>query len=186
MRMSARVGAPAAWVRRAAPSVIAGNDVTGFEPSLFEKLLDDDPRAPSAGTVELLNIEQVKESVARDLEALLNSRLVYSQELLSGYPECQRSVLNYGLNDFSGLSLASSYDRGYVCRSLEEAISKHEPRLQNVRASLELDHELSSKLHFAISALLVMYPAQEPVSFDAMLQPSTLQYTVSKSRRALV
>lgn len=156
--------------------------INGFEPSLLDKLLDDDVRSPSSGIVELLSMEQVKESVARDLESLLNSRLVMSEETLKPYPQCRRSVLNYGLNDFSGLSLANSFDRAFVCRSLEQAILRHEPRLTNVRATLEMDYYASSKLHFAISALLVIYPAQEPVSFDAMLQPSTLQYTVSKSR----
>lgn len=156
--------------------------INGFEPSLLDKLLDDNVRSPSSGIVEQLSMEQVKESVARDLEALLNSRLVMSEETLKPYPQCRRSVLNYGLNDFSGLSLANSFDRAFVCRSLEQAILRHEPRLTNVRATLEMDYYASSKLHFAISALLVIYPAQEPVSFDAMLQPSTLQYTVSKSR----
>ncbi|RJS91711.1 type VI secretion system baseplate subunit TssE [Salinisphaera sp. Q1T1-3] len=154
-----------------------------FEPSLFEKLLDDDVRAPATGVARRLNIEQVKESVARDLEALLNTRLVLADEALERFPECQRSILSYGLSDFSGLSLANSYDRAYVCRSLERAIDHHEPRLTNVRATLEMDYFASSKLRFAISALLVVHPAQEPVNFDAMLQPSTLQYEVSKSRR---
>lgn len=158
----------------------------GFEPSLFDKLFDDDVRARgSSGVVEFLSIDQVKESVARDLEALLNSRLVMSEEALKPYPECRRSILNYGLNDFSGLSLANSFDRAFVCRSLEDAIDRHEPRLTQVRARLEMDYYASSKLHFAISALLIVHPAEEPVNFDAMLQPSTLQYTVSKSRRAL-
>jgi type VI secretion system protein ImpF len=157
--------------------------MAGFEPSLFEKLLDDEPRRPASGVVDMLDIEQVKESVAHDLEALLNSRLVYPQKALEAFPECRHSVLNYGLNDFSGLSLASAFDRKYICDSLEEAITRHEPRLQNVRASLEVDRKATNRLNFAISALLIVYPAQEPVSFDAMLQPATLQYTVSKARR---
>ena len=34
----------------------------------------------------------------------------------------------------------------------------------------------------AISAVLLVGPAREPVSFDAMLQPSTLRYSVSRGR----
>lgn len=157
--------------------------MNGFEPSLLEKLMDDDPRSPASGTIDLLTMEQVKDSVARDLEALLNSRLVFSRERLKDYPQCQNSVLSYGLNDFSSLSLANSYDRAFICQSLEQTINAHEPRLQNVHAALELDDETVSGLRFAISALLVIHPAQEPVSFDALLQTSTLQYTVSKTRR---
>ena len=39
-------------------------------------------------------------------------------------------------------------------------------------------------LHFSIHGLLDVQPAREPISFDAMLQPSTLQYSVSRLRRA--
>ena len=35
-----------------------------------------------------------------------------------------------------------------------------------------------------ITALLVVSSSQEPVNFDAVLQPSTLHYSISKARRA--
>jgi type VI secretion system protein ImpF len=115
---------------------------------------------------------------------MLNTRAVFSEELLQGYPECGRSIISYGLNDFAGLSLSSGVDRAFICRALENAISRHEPRLRNVRASLELDAQNSiNKLNFAITALLVVSESKEPVSFDAILQPSTLQYSISNSRR---
>lgn len=155
----------------------------GFEPSFLEKLFDEDPRAPAAGVLKRLSIEQVKESVARDIEGLLNSRMVFSDESLQAFPECRKSVITYGLNDFSGLSLASSFDRAYICRSLEQAITLHEPRLKNVRATLDLRNRSSNSLHFSISAMLELHPAREPVSFDALLQPTTLQYSVSRARR---
>src|SRR5699024_9905958 len=110
--------------------------------------------------------------VARDLEGLLNSRLVMPEEVLEPFPECRHSILNYGVNDCSDLSLSNAFDRAYVCRSLEQAIDRHEPRLTQVRARLEMDYYHTSRLHFAISALLVVHPAQEPVNFDALLQPS--------------
>lgn len=155
----------------------------GFEPSFLEKLFDEDPRAPASGVLKRLSIEQVKESVARDLESLLNSRMVLSEDALGNYPECRKSVITYGLNDFSGLSLASSFDRAYICRSLEQAILQHEPRLKNVRATLDLNKRSSNSLHFSISAVLELHPAREPVNFDALLQPTTLQYSVSRARR---
>jgi len=37
-------------------------------------------------------------------------------------------------------------------------------------------------LCFAIQALLVVHPAEEPVNFDVMLQPATLQYSVTRAR----
>jgi type VI secretion system protein ImpF len=154
----------------------------GFEPSFLDKLFDDDPRAPTSSVLRKLSLEELKNTVARDVEAILNTRIVYTEEDLAALPECRRSVITYGLNDFSGLSLASHYDRAFICGSLEQAISRHEPRLRQVKVTLELARQSTNALFFAISALLVVHPASEPVNFDALLQPSTLQYSVTRGR----
>lgn len=150
----------------------------GFEPSLFDKLFEAEGQSPYA--LRRLSIEEMKETVARDIEALLNTRMVFTEEDLRRFPNCQRSVLTYGLSDFSGLSLASHYDREFICRSLEQAIARHEPRLKHVRVMLQVDSRATSVLYFAITAMLDVGPAHEPVTFDATLQPSTLQYSVTK------
>lgn len=156
----------------------------GFEPSLIEKLLDDAPgRDQAAGTFKSVSVEQYKESVARDLEGLLNSRSAFSEQDLADYPNCRQSLMTYGLCDFSSMSLASAYDRAEICRSLEQAIARHEPRLSNVHVRLDTGARLGAGLHFTIQALLDLQPAREPVSFDALLQPTTLQYSVSRMRR---
>jgi type VI secretion system protein ImpF len=155
----------------------------GFEPSLLEKLFDDEPRSPATGSFKRFSMEQFKESVAKDLEALLNTRFATTDEELKRYPQAQSSVITFGLKDFSGMSLANSFDREAVCRSLELSIKRHEPRLKSVKVSLQMEQGSSGSLNFSIKALLLAYPASEPVSFDAMLQPSTLQYAVRNSRR---
>lgn len=155
-----------------------------FEPSLLDKLFDDDPRSPSPAAMRQWSLDELKARVARDVEALLNTRIVMTEEELLKLPQCQRSVLTYGLNDFAGLSLASHYDRTFICESIEQAIARHEPRLKDVRVALEVgDQSSTNALNFVIRAKLVVHPAEEPVSFDAMLQASTLQYSVSRSRR---
>jgi type VI secretion system protein ImpF len=158
----------------------------GFSQTLFDKLVGDPLGKPNSASITRLSIEQVKDAVAADLEALLNTRSVISEEALQAYPECHRSMISYGLSDFSGLSLASIDDRAFVCRSLERTISRHEPRLRNVRATLELEQNAINKLCFAITALLVVHESKEPVSFDAVLRPSTLQYSISNTRRTAV
>ncbi|UKE74529.1 type VI secretion system baseplate subunit TssE [Xanthomonas graminis] len=156
----------------------------GLEPSLLEKLFDDTPKSTGGSHVfKAISIDQYKESVARDLEGLLNTRSAFSEEGLTEFPNCKQSLLTYGLGDFSALSLANGYDRTMICRSLEQAIARHERRLRNVHVKLETAGQFGGGLHFTIHALLDMEPAREPVSFDAMLQPSTLQYSVSRLRR---
>ncbi|MBC7405273.1 MAG: type VI secretion system baseplate subunit TssE [Cytophaga sp.] len=156
----------------------------GFAPGLLDKLLTGYKHLPSNDIVARLSMEDLKDSVARDLEALLNTRKVIPENILLSYPECGKSIVTYGLNDFAGLSLASTDDRAFICRSLEQTIARHEPRLQNVSAELEVQEGSINRLNFAISALLVVHPAQEPVSFDAVLQPSSLHYSISKGRRS--
>ncbi|MGY0559324.1 type VI secretion system baseplate subunit TssE [Luteimonas sp. A277] len=157
--------------------------MNGFEPSLIEKLLDDAPGSTGGGVFKSISVEQYKESVARDLEGLLNSRSAFSELDLADYPNCRQSLMTYGLCDFSSMSLANAYDRAEICRSLEQAVARHEPRLTNVQVSLDASPRLGGGLHFTIQALLDLQPAREPVSFDALLQANTLQYSVSRMRR---
>lgn len=155
----------------------------GFSPALFDRLMDGYGSGAHGATVSRMSVEDLKDTVARDLEALLNTRVVIDEEALKRYPECARSILTYGLNDFAGLSLSSTDDRAHICACLEKAIARHEPRLRNVRASLTIQEGAINRLNFAIAAMLVVHADQEPVNFDAVLQPSSLQYTISKARR---
>ncbi len=151
----------------------------GFEPSLFDKLFDDLPVGPARWR---LSLEQLKDSVARDLEALLNTRVVFDEELRQAFPLAARSVAGFGLIDFAGLSLASIHDRRRICTAIADSIAAHEPRLRDVSVELELQRKTVNALYFSINAVLFVRPAQEPVAFDALLQPTSLQYSVSRQR----
>ncbi|WP_027797164.1 type VI secretion system baseplate subunit TssE [Paraburkholderia acidipaludis] len=155
-----------------------------FEPSFLDKLYDDEPHQPASAAMRQLSLDELKNTVARDVEAILNARIAFTELALEAFPECQQSVLTYGLNDFAGLSLASHYDRTFICDSIRRAIERHERRLRDVEVKLELHRQSTNALYFAIQALLIVHPAEEPVSFDAMLQPSTLQYSVTRARAA--
>ncbi len=153
-----------------------------FEPGLLDKLFGDDPHQPASAVVRQLSLDELKGTVAGHIESLLNARITFTDQRLAGFDECQRSVLTYGLNDFTGLSLASHDDRSTICDSIRRAIERHERRLQEVKVDLEVNAQSTNVLCFAIKAMLVVHPAAEPVNFDAMLQPSTLQYSVTRAR----
>jgi type VI secretion system protein ImpF len=155
-----------------------------YQPTLFERLADQAPREQhEKHPLRLITAEELKESVARDLEALLNCRCASGDDFLDGYPEAQQSICSYGMNDFVGLSLANPADRNHICRSLERTIAIHERRLKQVHVSLSLENGAVNRLKFSINALLIVHPSTEPVFFDALLQPSTLQYSVMSTRR---
>jgi type VI secretion system protein ImpF len=155
----------------------------GYAPGLLERLMGDRAQASAAGGAPRLSMEQVKDSIARDLEALLNTRVAIPEQAFAAYPEARRSILNYGLADFAGLSLASSEDREAICASLKAAIEIHEPRLTQVSASLEPFAGSINRLHFVIHARLRLSADTEPVNFNAVLQPSSLHYSISKAAR---
>lgn len=151
----------------------------GFEPSLFDKLFDD---SPVGAARRRLSLEQLKDTVARDLEALLNTRVLFDDGLAEPFPQAKRSVAGYGLADFAGLSMANVHHRREICASIESAIAAHEPRLREVRVDLEVHRNTVNALYFAINAVLHVRPTESPVSFDALLQPTSLQYSVSRNR----
>lgn len=155
----------------------------GYTPGLFDRLLGLPERAPGKGAAhqsQRLTIEELKDAVARDLEALLNTRSSLPDGALKAWPECARSLVTYGLGDFADRCLSSPSDRAAICASIETTIACHEPRLRKVRASLELGGDSVNRLNFSITAVLVASVSQEPVNFDAVLTPSTLQYSISK------
>ena len=154
----------------------------GFTPGLFDRLLGV-PARTGTGSATRMSVDDMKDAVARDLEALLNTRMVLPDGLLEGYPECSKSLVSYGMNDFADLSLSSPSDRATICSCIESTIACHEPRLRKVKAALEMREGAVNRLDFSITALLVLSTAQESVNFDAVLQPSTLSYSISKAGR---
>lgn len=146
----------------------------GCRPGLLDRLLGN-----RHGT-RFLSQEQLKESVARDLEMLLNTRSALPQDMLLNYPECAASILNFGLADFAGLSHSSSEDRARICASVRQAVERHEPRLRNVQVSLAPAAGIVNRIDIVIAGVLQAHGAQEAVSFSAALQPSSLHYSIKR------
>ncbi len=154
-----------------------GND-TKVVASILDRLIDDDPTGIEALPVRLQDLQQLKASVARDLEALLNTRQELFNQSAADFPEVDRSIVTYGLPDFSAFNLRSQRDRQAVQREVENAILKFEPRLAEVRVSLEPLKEHDRNVRFRVDALLKMDPALASVSFDTVLRLNTQEYVV--------
>lgn len=153
-----------------------------FTPSLFERLLDDQAHVEADPMSRGLSLDQMKASVARDVESLLNSRVGLVEDRVRPFPLSRSSVLTYGLRDFAGASFENVTDQDEICAAIQRSIERHEPRLRNVSVALH-EGEKRQLLNFSVNAMLVVDPAVEPVSFDAFLQPTTHQYAVALSAR---
>ena len=151
--------------------------MTAYLPGLLDRLMGERAHPGRAGA------EQLKDIVARSLEALLNARAGVAPERFDAYPLARASILNYGLTDFAAFCLSSSEDRAAICACLKEAIERHEPRLKNVSAALEEEQGGVNRLAFVIHATLHAGPGVEPVNFNAVLQPSSLNYVINRVGR---
>ncbi|HOU66623.1 MAG TPA: type VI secretion system baseplate subunit TssE [Thermomonas sp.] len=125
-----------------------------------------------------VSVTDMRNSVSRDLENLLNTRSEGARLITDSFKECRASSLTYGILDFSSYSLLSPHDRDRIRRSLEQAISLHEGRLTRIRVTLEPQRELDRALRFRVDALMELGPENEKVQFDAVLQLNTQTYVV--------
>jgi type VI secretion system protein ImpF len=147
-------------------------------PSILDRLLDYEPevsREPIASRAK--SLRQLKQSVRRDLEWLLNTRRI-AEEVPSDLKEVNRSVATFGLPDFSSISVKNPMDQKRMLREIEEAVRTFEPRLENVEVSFEPMRDTERAMRFRIDAHLKVEPAPEPVTFDTVLQLGSGQYVV--------
>lgn len=138
---------------------------------LFDRLVDEDPKQlKEAQPFRVYTREQLMTSVAQELARLLNTR--NPQTRSTGAVE--RTVLDYGLRDFSSLFAASPTDRETLAREIEDTIEAFEPRLQEVSITWEPTSEgRQQQLSANIQAKVKLGNLLEPVSFPLLIYSST-------------
>ncbi len=146
----------------------------GFRTTLFDRLLPETDQNDRG-----ISLQELRESVASDLEDLLNSRMAKLDHLIDQFPLAKQSILQFGIIDFVGLSTANPSDRDKICQSIEQSIAAHEPRLKQIKVEMLLDGQNMGALYLSIQAYLNIHPLFEPVIFDAVLKPTTQQYVIS-------
>lgn len=151
-----------------------------YSPSLLDKLLGDAAEG-TRGVLPRYSVERIKDSVARDVEHVLNSHASFSAEDLSAYPRAARSLLSLGLLDITPLSMASDRDRLRISHSIRTALMQHDRRLRDVEVSVRNDQRGQGRLSFAIRAKLLLHPDTDTVVFDAVLHPGSQRYEVAQA-----
>ena len=153
--------------------------------SVIERLIDLKPDAsgePLPSRTE--SIRQLKASLRRDLEWLLNTRQIPGG-VPEAFPGLEGSVYGFGFPDVSNLSANSIRDRNRLLAMLENTVSTFEPRLSGVKVNLvDSGNNSGRQLRFQIEALLLMDPAPELISFDTVLELSSGEYQVRGEQSA--
>ncbi len=152
-------------------------------PSVLDRLLDNEPDNQKETLREQGQLlSDLKKSVRRDLENLLNTRVPFP-ELPADLPRLRKSVVNYGVPDFSRATLESKASMEKLRRSIEEAIRLFETRFSRVSVEIENDANarFSRTIKFRIEGELYAQPAPEPVAYSSQLNAVAKEFRVQDS-----
>jgi type VI secretion system protein ImpF len=141
-----------------------------FTMSVLDRLVDYDPKlSTEPAKSHSSSITELKQSVRRDLEWLLNTRCFLDSERID-LDEARKSVAFYGLPDITGLRVKSPAELKRLSTAVETAIRNFEPRFLDLKISFEPPSAVDRQMRFRIEASLDMDPAPVPITFDTVLQ----------------
>jgi type VI secretion system protein ImpF len=150
--------------------------------SVLDRLLDFEPKeTQESPKSRSKSLAELKQSVQRDLEWLLNTRS-YAGEIDEHLEEVNNSVIVFGLPDFTGFSAKSDSELKRLTRTLEKAIKTFEPRFLNLKVSLEPVNSTDRQINFRIEAQLNIEPSPEPIAFDTILQLGSGDFQVKEKQ----
>jgi type VI secretion system protein ImpF len=129
-----------------------------LQPALLDRLTDEEPESRVEGRERrVISMRRLRECVLRDLAWLLNTMPLSQTEDLADFPAVRESVLDYGMEDFAGVTL-SGLDPVELERRIRNAIQMFEPRITRktlkVRAVMPDDPEHRNALAFEIEGEL--------------------------------
>ena len=167
---------------------MASTDVSADQPlllSVLDRLVDTNPELtrdppPTRGQ----HLASLRAAIRRDLEELLNTR-----RRCLGWPdglrELDRSMVGYGIPDFTGSNMGSENEQAAFLHEVERAIVRFEPRFKFVEVTRTANaDEFDRTLRFRIYAEMYAEPAPEPMVFDSVLDPLSRNFSVASSERA--
>ena len=153
-----------------------------LQPSLLDRLTDHEPELNvEARERRVLSVRTLREGVLRDLAWLLNTTNLLSVSDTVRLPHLANSVINYGMPDMSGVSLAGM-NTGDLERAIRQAIWDFEPRL--IRSSVSVravPAESITKIMFEIEADMWAQPYPERLYLKTELDLDIAHISVTDS-----
>jgi type VI secretion system protein ImpF len=154
-----------------------------LQPSLLDRLTDDEPdQAVEARERRVMSMRSLREGVLRDLAWLLNTTNLTSVSEQFRLPHVASSVLNYGMPDMSGASLAGMNTTDLE-RAIRQAIWDFEPRL--IRSSVSVKalptSDSITKITFEIEADMWAQPYPERLFIKTELDLDQAHISLAES-----
>jgi type VI secretion system protein ImpF len=157
-----------------------------LQPSLLDRLTDNAPdRLHDPSDQQSLSMIQLRQSVLRDLAWLFSTTRLEALEGMELTPEAKRSVLNYGLPGFAGLTHPAGRVVGLEA-AIADAIRIFEPRIlpESLRVRLrgvEADSP-DGALVFEIHGDLWAQPVPVRIMLETAIDPNTQNVSVTEAR----
>jgi len=135
---------------------------------LFDRLVDRSRLLHADLTpVRTLDRGGVRKSVRRELEQLFNTRCPIPSHRLGTR---ERSVVDYGIPDFSTFHARNPDDQKRIAAILKKAIEAYEPRLADVKVTMNPIEGDDFMLTGTIEATLIVDNTREAALFETVLQ----------------
>jgi len=136
----------------------------------------------NAGEIAARSRNPQRDSIARDLEVLLNTRR--EEELIPPeYEEAAKSLLNFGLPEVASYgNLSSPIEQTKLCKAMEEAIRLFEPRLKKVSVRVSMNEKRSELLGIRIEGSIDSLGEREV--FDLGFQRDSGRMSIEAGRNA--
>jgi type VI secretion system lysozyme-like protein len=133
---------------------------------LFDRLVESDPALSGAERSHTISRAEAQQSVAREIGCILNTRI---DPIIDDIDPRERTVLEYGLPDFTALAAASSSDTTRLATAAERAILAFEPRLKRPSVTVVVEATTRDTVTFLITGLLAVNNQTESFSFPVDL-----------------
>lgn len=141
----------------------------GSKAPLFDRLIDTNIENSNEHPKKVfLNRAQVIESIITEVDRLLNTRLSATAKIYSSYRDQEYGLglpWMYGIPDFTSIDPADQSKWKGLSNIFEKAIEHFEPRLKNVKVSIDHFDGQNQRLYVSIRGQVVMKEFQQPVAF---------------------
>jgi type VI secretion system protein ImpF len=142
----------------------------GVRAPLFDRFGDEDGEGaasflawhPARRDGLELSLSALEHSIGAELERLLNTRCAAS---LAQLATRRRSVLDYGLPDYSALHTADVEHRRQLSALVLDTVTAFEPRLRDVQVDVEPAPNTRHALEVSITGHIAAPGRLEPVNF---------------------
>ena len=148
--------------------------IRGARTPLFERLTDLDlTQHQEPRPCRVLEGAELRQSVRLEVSRLLNTRTPMLQDR-------NGAVIDYGIPDFSSMSASSAGDRERLADTIARKVSRFEPRLRQVRVTIERDETNPRAVIGTLEGVLVVESIHEPVSFPLLIHSRTGEVAVQE------